>query len=85
VWVFALLSAVFAFSSILSWCYYSRVCLQFLALPWGETAYCLCSVLCAAVGALVPLSSLLTLADILGGLMIFPNLFLLFKLRHQVR
>ena len=85
VWVFAILSAVFAFSSILSWCYYSRVCLQFLSLPRGETVYCLCSVVCAAVGALVPLSSLLTLADILGGLMIFPNLFLLFKLRGDVR
>ena len=79
------LSAVFAFASILSWCYYSRVCLQYLALPGGETVYSLCSVVCAFFGAQLPMGSLLTLADILGGLMIFPNLFLLFKLRGEVR
>ncbi|MBQ8324515.1 MAG: sodium:alanine symporter family protein [Clostridia bacterium] len=83
--LFALLSAVFAFASILSWCYYSRVCLQFLRLPAGETVYSLCSVVCAFLGALLPLESLLTLADVLGGVMIFPNLFLLFKLRERVK
>ena len=83
--VFVILSAVFAFASILSWCYYSRVCLQYLALPGGETVYSLCSVVCAFFGAQLPMGSLLTLADILGGLMIFPNLFLLFKLRGEVR
>ncbi len=83
--VFALLSAVFAFSSILSWCYYSRVCLQYLTLPAGETLYSICSVACAFLGAFLPLTRLLILADILGGLMIFPNLFLLFKLRGEVR
>lgn len=82
--LFALLAAVFAFSSILSWCYYSDVCLAFLALPHGETIYRLLSVCAAFFGAFVPLGTLWAAADILNALMILPNLFLLFLQRKEV-
>lgn len=82
--LFTVLAAIFAFSSILSWCYYSDVCLAFLAIPHGETVYRLLSVCMAFFGAFVPLRSLWAAADILNALMILPNLFFLFLQRKEV-
>lgn len=82
--LFTVLASVFAFSSILSWCYYSEVCLAFLAIPHGETVYRLLSVCAAFFGAFVPLHSLWAAADVLNALMILPNLFLLFLQRKEV-
>lgn len=82
--LFAVLVAIFAFASILSWCYYSEVCLQFLALPHGETVYRILCVGCALAGACLSMDTIWILADLLGGLMIFPNLFLLFQKRNEV-
>ncbi len=79
-----LLAAVFAFSSILSWCYYSDVCLTFLALPHGQTVYRLLSVGAAFFGAFVPMHALWAAADVLNALMILPNLLLLFLQRKEV-
>lgn len=83
-WVFAVLTAVFAFASIISWCYYSEVCLVFLHLPYGQTVYRLLTVCTAFAGACVPMNALWAAADILNALMIFPNLFLLFLKRNEV-
>ncbi len=82
--LFTLLAAVFAFSSILSWCYYSDVCLTFLALPHGQTVYRLLSVGAAFFGAFVPMRALWAAADVLNALMILPNLLLLFLQRKEV-
>lgn len=84
VMVFTVLTAVFAFASILSWCYYSEVCLQFLAIPHSETVYRLLTVVFAFLGACVSLKSVWAAADILNALMILPNLFLLFIKRHEI-
>lgn len=83
-WGFALLMAIFAFASVLSWCYYSEVCLAFLRLPHGETVYRLLTVATAFAGACVPMQTLWASADILNALMIFPNLFLLFLKRNEI-
>ena len=82
--LFTLLAAVFAFSSILSWCYYSDVCLTFLALPHGQTVYRLLSVGASFFGAFVPMRALWAAADVLNALMILPNLLLLFLQRKEV-
>ena len=82
--LFAGLVAVFAMASILSWCYYSEVCLQFLGIPYGETVYRFLCVGCALGGACLSMDTIWILADLLGGLMIFPNLFLLFLKRNEV-
>ncbi len=81
---FAGLVAVFAFASILSWCYYSEVCLHFLAIPHGERIYRILCVSCALAGACISMDTLWILADLLGGLMILPNLFLLFCKRNDI-
>ncbi len=83
-WIFALLMAIFAFASILSWCYYSEVCLVFLHLPHGETVYRFLTVCTAFAGACISMNALWAAADILNALMIFPNLFLLFLKRKEI-
>ncbi len=82
--LFTMLMAVFAFASILSWCYYSEVCLAFLSLPHGELIYRLLSVAASFFGAFISLKALWAAADILNALMILPNLFLLFLQRKEV-
>ncbi len=82
--LFALLMAVFAFASILSWCYYSEVCLAFLNFPFGTALYRLLSVAAAGLGAFISLDALWAAADILNAFMILPNLFLLFLQRKEV-
>lgn len=84
VWIFAALMAIFAFASILSWCYYSEVCLVFLHLPHGQTVYRILTVCTAFLGACVEMNTLWAAADILNALMIFPNLFLLFLKRKEI-
>lgn len=84
-WIFALLMAVFAFASILSWCYYSEVCLIYLHLPHGQTVYRLLTVCTAFAGACISMDALWAAADILGALMILPNLFLLFLKRNEIQ
>ena len=83
-WIFAVLMAIFAFASILSWCYYSEVCLVFLQLPHGETVYRLLTVCVTFAGACIPMRTLWAVSDILNALMIFPNLFLLFLKRNEI-
>ncbi len=83
-WIFAALTAVFAFASILSWCYYSEVCLVFLRLPHGQTVYRLLTVCTAFAGACISMNTLWAAADILNALMIFPNLYLLLIKRNEI-
>lgn len=82
--LFTVLMAVFAFASILSWCYYSEVCLAFLDVPHGMLLYRLLSVAAAFFGAVISLRALWAMADILNACMILPNLFLLFLQRKEV-
>lgn len=82
--LFTLLMAVFAFASILSWCYYSEVCLLFLQIPHSQAWYRILTVSAAFLGACVSMTALWALADILNALMILPNLFLLFLQRKEV-
>lgn len=85
VMLFAVLMTFFAFSSILSWCYYADVCLTFLKIPYCKTVYRICSVLTAFIGAYASTTLFWCLADILNAMMMLPNLFLLFLRRKDVR
>ncbi len=85
-WAFGLLSAVFAFASVISWCYYAECCISFL-FPKNSAiniAYRIVFSLSAAFGVYISLAAIWELADILNALMMFPNLFLLFKCRKEI-
>lgn len=66
--------ALFAYSTILGWCYYGEKSIEFL---FGERAvlpYRLVYIACIGVGAVMELNFLWLLCDLFNGLMAFPNL-----------
>ncbi len=84
--VFALLTAVFAFASVISWCYYAECCLAFL-FKKSELATKIYRVLFAVAaffGVFLSGGSVWAISDILNALMMFPNLFLIFKCRKEI-
>ncbi len=76
----------FAFTTILGWCYYGERC--FVYLTGGKTKwikfYRLVFIALIAVAPFIKLSTIWTIADIVNGLMAFPNLVALVALRHVV-
>lgn len=76
----------FAFTTILGWCYYGERC--FVYLTGGRTKgikfYRIAFIALIAVAPFIQLNTIWTLADIVNGLMAFPNLIALFALRHVV-
>lgn len=83
--IFGLLAAVFAFASLLSWCYYAECCILFLTEKRTATViYRIMFVLCAFFGVYLSDGIIWDIADILNALMMFPNLFLLFICRKEI-
>ncbi len=85
-WVIGGLLAIFAFASVISWCYYSRCCLDFL-FPRSKTAervYKAVFALAAMAGAYASDNLIWEISDILNALMLFPNLYLLFRCRNEI-
>ena len=76
----------FAFTTILGWCYYGERC--FVYLTGGRTKgikfYRLAFIALIASAPFIQLNTIWTLADIVNGLMAFPNLIALVALRHVV-
>jgi AGCS family alanine or glycine:cation symporter len=71
---------LFAFSTILGWCYYGEKSIEYL---FGEKAimpYRAVFVLFVGVGAVLKLNLVWTIADVFNGLMAFPNLVALIAL-----
>lgn len=86
VWLIGSLMAVFAFASVISWCYYSRCCLDFLFpnRKIAETLYKAVFSLAAIAGAYVSNNLIWEISDILNAFMLFPNLYLLFRCRNEI-
>lgn len=85
-WLFGALTAVFAFASVISWCYYAECCLSFL-FKKSRLAFFIYRALfslCAVLGVFASEGVLWALADILNALMMLPNLFLLYKCRNEI-
>ena len=87
-WMTIVFLSVFAFASIISWCFYADGCIAFL-FP-GRTAafsvvFRLLSVAVAFGGVFLSSASVWAAADIFNALMIFPNLFMLFIYRKDIK
>lgn len=65
---------LFAFTTILGWCYYGERCLEYLAGVRGITIYRIIFLAMVAIGGFIKLEVIWVLADIVNGLMAFPNL-----------
>ncbi|WGE62269.1 sodium:alanine symporter family protein [Actinobacillus equuli subsp. haemolyticus] len=76
----------FAFTTILGWCYYGERC--FVYLTNGKTKgikfYRLLFILLIASAPFLQLKTIWTIADIVNGLMAFPNLIALIALRKVI-
>lgn len=74
----------FAFTTILGWCYYGERCLVYLVGIKAIKIYRVLFILFVACGAFLKLDLIWTLADIVNGLMAFPNLFAILMLRKVI-
>ncbi len=83
---YAVAICVFAFAAIISWSFYGEEALYFLC-PNKKIVFWffhLGVALCALAGALMSENGAFAAADIWGALMLFPNLYLLFKSRSDI-
>jgi len=76
--------AVFAFTTILGWSYYSERCAEFLFGTRAITPFRLLWVAAIPAGALLPLNFVWLAADVLNALMAIPNLIALLLLSPLV-
>lgn len=83
-WVVALAIIPFAYSTILGWSYYGEKCTEYLVGGRGVLFYRWIYIAMAFVGAMVQLDFVWLFANIMNGLMAFPNLIALLLLAPVV-
>lgn len=71
---------LFAFTTILGWSYYGERCFEFLFGSKSIVVYRVLYVIMIAIGGYISLETIWVLADIVNGLMAFPNLIALLGL-----
>ena len=71
---------LFAYSTILGWCYYGEKSIEYLLGAKAVMPYRILFVIFVGIGATLKLNLVWTLADIFNGLMAFPNLVALLAL-----
>lgn len=64
----------FAYSTILGWCYYGEKSIEYLFKERAVKVYRIIFVIFVAIGTFLKLETVWTLADLMNGLMAFPNL-----------
>lgn len=74
----------FAFTTILGWNYYGEKCMQYLAGVKAVLPYKIIFIILVAIGPFLSLDLIFVIADIVNGLMAFPNLVGLVGLRNVV-
>lgn len=74
----------FAFTTILGWNYYGERCIEYLVGVKGIKPYKLIFIVLVGLGSFLPLEMIFIIADIVNGLMAFPNLVGLIGLRKVV-
>ena len=75
---------LFAFTTILGWNYYGERCIEYLGGIKVIKPYKIVFIVLVAIGPFLPLELIFIIADIVNGLMAFPNLVGLIGLRHVV-
>ncbi|MEZ5583678.1 MAG: sodium:alanine symporter family protein [Candidatus Competibacteraceae bacterium] len=75
---------LFAYSTILGWCYYGERATEYLLGEWAIRPYRILFSLAVGVGAILKLELVWALADVFNGLMALPNLIALLMLSPVV-
>lgn len=84
-WILTVSLVVFAFATVVGWCWYGECCCRYL---WGEKSvliYRVCYLVGAFFGVLFGAESVWSFGGILAGLMAAPNLVSLLLLRREIR
>lgn len=76
---------LFAYSTVIAWAYYGEKCCEYLLGPRSIKFYRLLYAALILPGSLFALEMVWSLADILNGLMVIPNMIALFALSGVVR
>lgn len=71
---------LFAFTTILGWCYYGERCFEFLFGVKAISVYRIVFIAMVALGGYISLETIWVIADIVNGLMAIPNLIALLAL-----
>ncbi|MGY3780524.1 alanine/glycine:cation symporter family protein [Streptococcus gallolyticus] len=71
---------LFAFTTILGWCYYGERCFEFLFGVKAIPVYRIVFIAMVALGGYISLETIWVIADIVNGLMAIPNLIVLLAL-----
>jgi AGCS family alanine or glycine:cation symporter len=82
--IVAISLSAFAYSTILGWCYYGEKAIEYLFKEGAVKPYRVLFTIMVFVGAVVDLDLVWTFADIMNGLMAFPNLIGLLGLSRVV-
>lgn len=75
---------LFAFATILGWCYYGECGARFLGKEKGTQYFQVLYLLFLYLGAITPLDFVFNLSDLFNALMAIPNLIALFLLRRTI-
>lgn len=76
--------SIFAFATMLGWCYFGQVCAGYLFGKKSEKLYSLIYPAMIVVGSVASLTTVWEISDVFNGLMAIPNLLALFLLRKKV-
>lgn len=75
---------LFAFATILGWCYYGECAVRFLAGQRAVKIYQVLYLLCVYLGAVISLEKVWGISDLLNACMALPNLACLWLLRKNI-
>lgn len=65
---------MFAFSTLLTWCYYGERCIEYLLGTWSIRYYRWVFIACIVIGGVASLNLVWNFSDVANGMMAFPNL-----------
>lgn len=75
---------LFAFATIIGWCYYGECCVSFLTGNRGLHAYHTIYIVFIYLGMVIPLQLVWDISSLLNSLMAIPNLLCLWLLRNHI-
>lgn len=80
----SVLVVMFAFSTVIGWCYFGGEAVSFLFTEGAKKPFCVIFIAFSVVGAVINMSAAWGIADLLNGLMAIPNLIAVICLRKKV-
>ena len=75
----------FALTTLIGWCYFGEKGAEYLFGEKGIPVYHFCYIIMAYLGAVIPMSLVWGMTDLINAIMVFPNVLALFLLRKLIK